>query len=121
MGQNNKKIGLWGEQLAKEFFIKAGYRLIDKNWTRKIGEIDLIVIKNKDIVFVEVKTRSTPYCGWAEEAVTFSKKKKISLLIDRFLLEEKKFQKYFPRFDIMVVELISLTPKFIHYENVLLI
>ena len=119
LGQN-KKIGKWGEQLAKDFLIKAGYQVIADNWTRKIGEIDLVAIKDNAIVFVEVKTRSTPFCGWGEEAVNHAKKKKISLLIDRYLLEEKKYQDFFPRFDIIIVELISLTPKFIHYENVLL-
>jgi len=116
----NKKIGKWGEELAKEFFVRAGYKLIVGNWTRRIGEIDLILKKNNEIVFVEVKTRSTPFCGWAEDAVTPTKKKKISLLIDRYLLEEEGFKDCFPRFDILVVELISLTPKFIHYENVFL-
>lgn len=120
MPNNNKKIGKWGEQLAKEFFIKLGYQTVSDNWIRKIGEIDLVVVKGREIVFVEVKTRTTPFCGWGEEAVNDKKKKKISMLIDQFLLEKKKYQQYFPRFDILTVELISLVPKFIHYENILL-
>jgi len=117
---NNKKIGRWGESLAKQFFVEHGYKIMAGNWAKKMGEIDLIVQAGKELVFVEVKTRTTPYCGWGEEAVDVAKKKKISVLIDCFLSENKKYQKYYPRFDILVVELIELTPNFIHYENVIL-
>jgi len=121
MGKNNKKIGAWGEQLAKVFFNGLGYDCISYNWTRKIGEIDLIFTQGKEIVFVEVKTRTTSFCGWAEDAVTSLKKQKISSLIDQFLLVESKYRNYFPRFDILVIELFSSKPNFIHYENVTLI
>jgi len=120
MLKDNKKIGSWGEQLAQDFLFQKGYQVVQKNWQRRLGEIDLIVSKGYEIVFVEVKTRTTPYCGWAEEAVGSAKKGKIRLLIDRFLAEEIKYQDYFPRCDILVVELLTSVPKFIHYENVLL-
>jgi putative endonuclease len=116
----NKKIGTWGEKLAENYYKKFGYELICRNWSRRGGEIDLIFLKDKEIVFVEVKTRTTNVCGWAEDAVTPVKKQKISKLIDQYLMLNQEYQGNFPRFDILVVELISAAPKFIHYENVIL-
>lgn len=120
MLDKNKKIGAWGEKLAKDYYEKSGYELICRNWARRGGEIDLVFLKDNEIIFVEVKTRTTNIYGWAEDAVTVAKKQKISKLIDQYLMLNQEYYSYFPRFDILVVELISFVPKFIHYENVIL-
>ena len=78
----NKKIGNLGEEFAKDFYLKKGYDFIDKNWQKKYGEIDLICQKDNEIVFVEVKTRTSLAFGYGEEAVTFSKKNKLPLFRD---------------------------------------
>jgi putative endonuclease len=116
----NKKIGNLGEEFAKDFYLKKGYDFIDKNWQKKYGEIDLICQKDNEIVFVEVKTRTSLAFGYGEEAVTFSKKNKISKTIEQFLYENEQFKDCFPRFDILTVEIFGLVPKFIQLENVCL-
>lgn len=113
-----QKLGAWGEQLAREFLEKQGYAFVDCNWAKKRGEIDLICEKSKDLLFVEVKTRASQEFGWGEQAVNWRKKQKIKKTINQFLFENEKFNDYFPRFDIIVVELYSLKPNFVHYENV---
>jgi len=115
-----KKLGAWGEELAGKYYIEHGYIPIDSNWQKRQGEIDLIFEKDKEVIFVEVKTRTTPAFGGGEEAVDARKKHKMRLVINKYLNENKKYQKYFPRVDVMVVEIFSLTPKFIHYENITL-
>jgi putative endonuclease len=118
MSNKRKRIGTWGEQFAVKEFEKIGFSVVAKNWQKKFGELDLIFVKDKEIVFVEVKTRSSNLFGWAEEAVGQSKKKKIKQTIDQFLLENIEFQDCFPRFDIMAIEISTLLPNIIHYENV---
>ena len=118
MATYRQKLGAWGEQLAQEFLAKQGYRPVDSNWAKRRGEIDLICEKEKELVFVEVKTRASQAFGFGEQAVTWLKKQKIKKTMNQFLLENKKFDDYFPRFDIIVVELYSLKPNFVHFENV---
>ncbi len=118
MTQYRKKLGKWGEELAREYFQKRGYEIVEQNWQKRSGEIDLIARKDEEIVFVEVKTRTTPFGGYGEEAVNKSKKQKIKKTLDRFLRENMEYQQYRPRVDILVIEIFSLTPKFIHFEDV---
>ena len=73
--RDNKIIGDGGERLAEAYFISKGYRILNKNYRTDIGEIDLIVTNETDLVFAEVKTRSGLGYGYPAEAVTFSKRK----------------------------------------------
>lgn len=56
MSQN--KLGPLGEKIALQYLVSIGYRLIEKNFKNYYGEIDLVVQKGKEMVFVEVKTVS---------------------------------------------------------------
>jgi putative endonuclease len=118
MAGYKKKLGQFGEQLARKYLTGKGYCFLESNWQKRCGEIDLIFLHQNEIIFVEVKTRTKNYCGYGEDAVNFAKKEKISRAIDSFLAENEKYQTYSPRFEIVVVELFSLTPRFIHYEFV---
>ena len=113
----NKKLGAFGEDLAANFLIKKGYRLLEKNWRIVRGEIDLIMKKDKDLVFVEVKTRTSRTFGFGEEAVSPTKLAKIKNTIEAYLA--KVDEDVTPRFDVVVVEISGIVPSFIHYENVL--
>jgi putative endonuclease len=52
-----RRFGDRGEDLAADFFIQNGFRLIERNWNCRLGEIDLIVEKQGKVHFVEVKIR----------------------------------------------------------------
>jgi putative endonuclease len=67
--QNQSK-GKLGEDLASKFLKSKGYRIIDRNFKARYGEIDLIAIFNNILVFVEVKTRWGNEFGKPEEAIT---------------------------------------------------
>lgn len=77
IGLRNKIIGQCGEDAAAAFLKKKGYKIIKRNYKNKIGEIDIIAKNNEDMVFVEVKTRSSEKFGTPAEAVTYYKKQKI--------------------------------------------
>lgn len=66
-------LGRRGEDCAAEFLVGAGYTVLARNWRCGQGEIDLIVTKGGDIVFVEVKTRSGTGYGHPFEAITVRK------------------------------------------------
>ncbi|HMO19155.1 MAG TPA: YraN family protein [Oligoflexia bacterium] len=51
------KIGPYGESLAQKYLGKIGYKILDKNWKCKLGELDLIASDKGTLVFIEVKTR----------------------------------------------------------------
>lgn len=52
-----KSLGNKGEEIATNFLIEKGYKIIDRNFRASVGEIDIIAKDKKEIVFVEVKTR----------------------------------------------------------------
>ena len=71
---NNKQTGKWGETIAEEYLKKFGFHVIFRNLRTPYGEIDLVVTDKNQIVFVEVKTRTSIKYGFPEEAVTPQKK-----------------------------------------------
>lgn len=54
----NQKIGKIGEDLAERFLVKQGFSVVERNFTKQAGEIDIIANKSKKLYFVEVKTVS---------------------------------------------------------------
>jgi len=70
--------GEWGEQMAMEYLVKIGYKIVLRNWRFKNLEVDLIVVDKDTLVFVEVKTRSGTDFG---EPYEFVDRKKQRLLI----------------------------------------
>jgi putative endonuclease len=71
---NNKQTGDWGETIAEEYLKNFGFQVISRNLRTPYGEIDLVVTDNIQIIFVEVKTRTSNKYGFPEEAVTSQKK-----------------------------------------------
>lgn len=58
----NKELGAIGEELAANYLVKSGYRLLHRNWRLKGGcEIDIVAFKDNALHFVEVKTRTTTF------------------------------------------------------------
>lgn len=95
MTPKNKQTGLMGEQIALEFLLEKGYKIIDinKHFSR-FCEIDIIALDKDCLVFVEVKTRSSDFCGSGFEAITKTKYENIKTGLFTFLKENsyKKFR-----------------------------
>jgi putative endonuclease len=77
--------GFEGEEIAVSFLKKNGYKIIERNYRIKSGEIDIIAKHKKDIVFVEVKTRSTDTFGSPAEAVDERKRTKIEKVASHYI------------------------------------
>ena len=86
MGQLHKAgLGLKGEEQAVAEYARRGYRLVERNWRCRLGEIDLILLKGDTVVFCEVKTRRGSAFGGPHEAVTWRKQRKLRQLGEAFL------------------------------------
>jgi putative endonuclease len=72
-----KLLGREGEDLAARFLIKQGYRILERNYSTRTGEIDLIAMHDSVVVFVEVKTRTNDAFGAPELAVTPRKQQRM--------------------------------------------
>lgn len=70
MQKNNLCIGFLGEEEAGKYLQSKGYKIIDRNFKKRYGEIDIIAMDGKVLVFVEVKTRKANLYGFAEDAIT---------------------------------------------------
>ena len=93
-------MGAWGEDLALRYLIKHGYRLVERNYRTRRGEIDLILRKEGTLVFVEVKLRRGTGFGDPLEAVTPRKQATLRYLAERYLaVREPDFDTV--RFDVV--------------------
>ncbi len=70
-------LGRSGEKFAAEFLAGLGYRILEVNFRRKFGELDLVARDGGEIVFIEVKTRSGRSYGHPLESITAAKRKRI--------------------------------------------
>jgi putative endonuclease len=78
-------LGAAGEDEAAAWYSAHGYRVVDRNWRCRDGELDLVVRRGRELVFVEVKTRRTDRYGIPAEAVTPAKQRRLRSLAGRYL------------------------------------
>lgn len=82
-----QRLGASGESQAASWYRVRGYRVVDRNWRCRNGELDLVLERPGELVFCEVKTRSSPRFGAPVEAVNFAKARRIRRLATRWLSE----------------------------------
>jgi len=75
--KNNHDLGRLGENIAREYYINLGWTLYAQNYQVKKIELDLVFVKNKTVLIVEVKTRRQNYFGFPEESVDQRKRQHI--------------------------------------------
>lgn len=78
-------IGKNGEDAAVKYLESKGYRIIERNFLCRQGEIDIIALDEKYIVFVEIKARTSTKYGLPSESVTETKKKHMIRAIQYYL------------------------------------
>ncbi len=81
----NIRAGAEGEQQAAEWYAAQGYRVVARNWRCESGELDLVVARAGELIFCEVKTRSSSRYGTPAEAVTPAKQRRLRTLAASFL------------------------------------
>lgn len=80
-----KTAGERGEDIAAKWYRHSGYEIVARNYRTRLGEIDLIVQKNGELVFAEVKARSAGFIATPASFVTPSKQRKLILAAQSYL------------------------------------
>ena len=111
------KYGILGEDLASNYLENIGYKILERNFLCKQGEIDIIAKDNDEYVFIEVKTRSNCCFGRPSEAVNDFKKKHI-LKSTKYYLYLHNLEEKFIRFDVIEVYLFNHKYKINHLKQV---
>lgn len=113
-----KKTGILGEQLAKDFLKKKGYRILETNYRCPEGEIDIIARQHDSLVFVEVRTKSNLGFGTPEESITALKKRHLERVAYHYQKNHEDLPELW-RIDLIAIELdVNSQPKRIeHLEN----
>ncbi len=115
----NKKVGKFGERLARNFLERREYKVLEANYQASYKELDIIAEKGDFLVFIEVKTR----CGYefpGEEAVSRRKKKSLNYAIQRYIKEKRPRIKD-ARADLIVVDInkFKKIANIKHYQDIL--
>ena len=85
MADPRRVLGADGEARAAAWYVAQGYTVVCRNWRCREGELDLVVRRGRELVFVEVKTRTTDRFGIPAEAVTVAKQRRLRSLAARYL------------------------------------
>ena len=113
----NKETGAKGELLAQEYLKKQGYEIVETNKRfSRFCEIDIIAKDRDTLVFVEVKTRSSDFCGSPLEAITKTKYANIKTGLFTYMQDSKiKYKKF--RIDAVSV-ILNPSLKINHLKNI---
>jgi putative endonuclease len=99
-----KELGAKGEEVAVNYLKSRGYRIVERNYRIRFGEIDIIAEQGDDLVFIEVKTRSGTLFGSPFESVTKQKQKQLSKVALEYI-SKQGFHDRPARFDVVGIEL----------------
>ena len=110
-----KKLGKWGEDQAVKLLQKKTYKILERNFYTRYGEIDIIARQNDCLVFVEVKARKS---GGAAEAVDWKKQEKM-LNAAQIYLEKFGEDEFDIRFDCLALEKSKKGYVIKHFEDII--
>lgn len=99
---SKRDTGRLGEEVALRYLSRQGYQIVERNYRCRLGEIDLVAREGKELVFIEVKTRSSTRFGLPQEAVNRDKQWRLSRLAQYYLVD-RKLVGVSCRFDVVAV------------------
>ena len=116
----HNELGKKGEELAVEYLLKKGYKIVARNFTFQKAEVDIIARKDNVLAIIEVKTRSTPDFGDPQEFVKGRPIQRLVKAVDHFVNEHDMEVEV--RFDIVAIiqnkagtRLEHLEDAFVHF------
>jgi putative endonuclease len=101
-----KLLGRTGEDRAARFLIDRGYRILERNYSTRSGEIDLIALHQGTVAFIEVKTRSNDAFGAPELAVNHRKQQRMIKAALGYI-RSRKLHQVPCRFDVVAISTAS--------------
>ena len=113
------EIGKAGEQLAEAYLAENGYTVLHRNWRCGHDEIDLVVLKENLLHFIEVKYRSSNHHSHPEDAVNKKKIKTLLRAIEQFLYVNTQYCDF--RLDVLsITDKPGGEPEYFFIEDVTL-
>lgn len=97
-----KEIGKIGEEAATRHLEDQGYQILGRNWSTRLGELDIIATDQEAIIFVEVRTTSSNQFGYGFQSIDFRKQHKVRRLALQYLQNQQLHSKPL-RFDVVSV------------------
>lgn len=113
-----QKIGKFGENEAEKYLIQKGYKILERNFNCKRGEIDIIALDKKEIVFIEIKARTNLKYGLPSESVTKYKLNHIYKAAEYYLYTTR-LQNQNARIDVIEVYIKNNQVKINHLKQVI--
>lgn len=113
---SREALGGEGEKIAAKFLTGRGYKILERNFRCKIGEIDLIASKDGFLVFIEVKTRTADSGMHPSLSVTGRKQEKVRRVGEYYQARNPGLVQQ-PRFDVISVEMEVDDEKVEHLTN----
>ena len=114
-----RKLGNKGEDIACDFLIKNGFRIIGRNISNKLGEIDIVARNNKILHFIEVKTGSASDKINPSENLSYHKIRKFLRAVEIYISNNKISEQQRWQMDAIVVVFNGgLPPKITHLQNI---
>ncbi|MFN8052921.1 MAG: YraN family protein [Acidimicrobiales bacterium] len=103
MTMHRRALGQDGEAVAAAWYERHGYRIVERNWRCRDGELDLVATRRGHLVVCEVKTRSSARYGGGAEAVDWRKQRTIRRVTAVYLSGRVGAAPVGIRFDVAVV------------------
>ncbi len=98
---DSHRLGVLGETLAAASYREQEYIILDSNFRCRFGEVDLIVFRDEQLVFVEVRTRREGSMLTPAETVDKHKQRRLIAAAEYYLLNNPELNNYFMRFDVV--------------------
>lgn len=116
--RRSRRVGRGGERLALAWLRLKGYRLLDRNWRGGGAELDLVMEHGGELVFVEVKTRSSAAYGGAVGAVREDKRRSVERAAAAYLTRHGAWDRN-ARFDVVAIDRTARPPwwRLRHYRD----
>ncbi len=112
------EIGKLGEDIATRYLEKLGYTIIERNFVAMQGEIDIVARDKEELVFIEVKTRTSKEFGRPVDAVNIPKQKHL-ISTAKYYLYSKHLENEFVRIDVIEVYFYKGKYKINHLEQII--
>ena len=116
MSRTRVILGEIGENLACDELRRRGYAIVARRYRRRGGEIDIVATDGPTIVFVEVKTRAGTEFGRGAEAITWTKRRRMTAVATDFLARHGLTDRPC-RFDVVSIGLAGDGPAIVVYTN----
>jgi len=99
-----RQTGILGEELARDWLVTRGYRIRETNYRCPEGEVDIVAEHGDCLVFIEVRSKSSPRFGAPEESITPRKQARLRAVAARYQQEHDGLPSSC-RIDVVAVEL----------------